>query len=165
MHIILLKLVTLIALGMTTSGCQMLLDNRENGMASVVVVPTAEWDKMQQDKLRLEITQNMDESSREDKLMPLAPTPIVPVEGSRLIQFSNRTDSNLAGCSAIGAIEIRHKGTMDDAVIILKNEAHRLSSNILVPVLMEQSETNAYASSIQIEARMMKCPLKLARGN
>ena len=143
----------------------MLLDKRAQGTASVVVVPTAEWDKMREDKIRTDIVDKIAEGFREDKVVPFEPAPIIPTEGSNLIQFSNRTDSNLAGCSAIGAIEIFHKGTMDDAVIILKNEAHRLATNILVPVSMEQSETTAYASSIQIEARMMKCPLKLARGN
>ena len=54
---------------------------------------------------------------------------------------------------------------MEDALIILKNEAHRLNTNILVPVSMQQTQTTAYAPSIQIEARMMRCPVKLARGN
>ena len=148
-----------------TGGCQLLLDSRAQGKASVVVVPTTEWDEMRAEQLRLKITSNSLEFVKEDKLPVVEPTPIIPVKGSNLIKFSNRTASNLAGCSPIGAIEIFHKGTMDDAIIILKNEAHRLNSNVLVPVSLEQSETKAYASKIQIEARMMKCPLKLAQGN
>jgi hypothetical protein len=49
---------------------------------------------------------------------------------------------------------------------ILKNEAYRLNTNILVPLTMNQTDEDPIASpNIQIEARMMKCPLKLARGN
>ena len=165
MHYYILKIILLITLGAMTGGCQMLLDNRARGTASVVIIPTTEWDKMKETELRTEITKNITEGYREDDVKLPKPIPIVPVEGSNLIQFSNRTDSNLAGCRAIGDIEILHKGTMDDAVILLKNEAHRLNTNILVPISMEQTETASYASSIQIEARMMKCPIKLARGN
>ena len=150
---------------MMSGGCQLLLDNRAQGKASVVVVPTAEWDEMRAAKLRSEMVENTVEYLKEDNFVLVEPTPIISVKGSNSIQFSNRTDSSLAGCSAIGAIEIRHKGTMDDAVIILKNEAHRLNTNVLVPISMEQSKTSAYAPEIQIEARMMRCPLKLARGN
>jgi hypothetical protein len=82
------------------------------------------------------------------------------------IQFSNRTNSQLAGCSIIGIIEVLHTGTIKDALIILKNEAYRLNTNILVPLTMNQTDDDPTASqNIQIEARMMKCPLKLARGN
>jgi hypothetical protein len=60
-----------------------------------------------------------------------------------------------------------HTGTIDDALIILKNEAYRLNTNILVPLTMNQTDADPYIASpnIKIEARMMKCPLKLARGN
>jgi hypothetical protein len=89
-----------------------------------------------------------------------------PIDGSEIIQFSNRTNSQLAGCSSIGIIEVLHTGTIDNALIILKNEAYRLNTNILVPLTMNQTEADPVASpTIQIEARMMKCPLKLARGN
>ena len=92
-----------------------------------------------------------------------APTPI---DGSQIIQFSNRTNSQLAGCSSIGIIEVLHTGTIGDALIVLKNEAYRLNTNILVPLMMNQTAADPIASAnIQIEARMMKCPLKLARGN
>ena len=97
----------------------MLLDNRARGTASVVVIPTTEWDKMRAAKLRSELANKIPEGVKEDKAVIVEPKPIVPIEGSNLIQFSNHTDSNLAGCSSIGAIEIRHRGTMDDAIISL----------------------------------------------
>ena len=143
----------------------MLIDNRAQGKASVVVIPTTEWDKLRKAKLQSEIVNDTASYFKKDNVEALQPVKIVPIDGSNLIQFSNRTDSNLAGCSAIGDIEVLHKGTMDDAVIRLKNEAHRFNTNILIPVSMKQLKTNAYASSVQIEARMMKCPLKLAQGN
>ena len=88
------------------------------------------------------------------------------IAGAQSIQFSNRTNSQLAGCRSIGIIEVLHTGTIDDALIILKNEAYRLNTNILVPLTMNQTDDDPIASpNIQIEARMMKCPLKLARGN
>ena len=143
----------------------MLLDNRVNGVASVVVVPTTEWDKIQKAKLKSEIENTTDEGVREEKIMAYEPPEIVPLEGSNLITFSNRTDSNLAGCSAIGDIEIFHKGTMHHAVTVLKNEAYRFNTNVLVPISTKQTLTNAYAPSVHLEARMMRCPIKLARGN
>ena len=87
------------------------------------------------------------------------------IAGAQSIQFSNRTNSQLAGCSSIGIIEVLHTGTIYDALIILKNEAYRLNTNILVPLTMNQTDYDPIASpNIQIKARMMKCPLKLARG-
>ena len=88
------------------------------------------------------------------------------IAGAQSIQFSNRTNSQLAGCSSIGIIEVLHNGTINDALIILKNEAYRLNTNILVPLTMNQTDDDTISSpNIQIEARMMRCPLKLARGN
>jgi hypothetical protein len=54
--------------------------------------------------------------------------------------------------------------TMDDAITLLKNEAFRLNSNLLVPMQMNSERTDDY-NMISIEARMLTCPLKLARGN
>ena len=83
---------------------------------------------------------------------PVERPPIIPIEGSNLIQFSNRTDSNLAGCSTIGIIEVIHKGTMDEALVVLRNEAYRLNTNVLVPYAMEQEETDDIVfAKIQIE--------------
>ncbi len=184
--------ITAIAVvGMMATGCQLLIDNRKTGKTSVVVVPTDEWDKLRGEQMRPDIARDIakelavsmadelrstqpaiaattpaDDTPAEEIIMPakhLAPTPI---DGSQIIQFSNRTNSQLAGCSSIGIIEVLHTGTIDDALIILKNEAYRLNTNILVPLSMNQTDAEPIASpNIQIEARMMKCPLKLARGN
>ena len=171
-------------IGMMTTSCQLLIDNRKTGKKSVVVVPTDEWDALRGEQMRQDITRDIakemaadiaDElKSVQSAAAPLAEpmiTPVkrpapTPIDGSQIIQFSNRSNSQLAGCSSIGIIEVLHTGTIDDALIILKNEAYRLNTNILVPLTMNQTDADLVASpNIQIEAQMMKCPLKLARGN
>ena len=173
-------------IAITTTSCQLLIDNRETGKTSVVVVPTDEWDALRGQQMRPNIARDIakemateiaDElrsaqsavaatAPAEEAIMPAKRPSPTPVEGSQIIQFSNRTNSQLAGCSSIGIIEVLHTGTIDDALIILKNEAYRVNTNILVPLSINQTDADPIASAnIQIEARMMKCPLKLARGN
>jgi hypothetical protein len=153
------SIAAIITLVLTTAGCQILVDNRVAGKTPVVVVPASEWDKMRETEMRLTIERDMAATA------PVERPPIIPIEGSNLIQFSNRTDSNLAGCSTIGIIEVIHKGTMDEALVVLRNEAYRLNTNVLVPYAMKQETTDDIVfAKILIEARMMKCPLKLPQG-
>ena len=186
-----LTIAAIAVIGMTTASCQLLIDNRKTGKTSVVVVPTDEWDTLRGQQMRPGIARDIakemaisisDElrsnqsaiatttpvvdTPSEDIVLPVKHSAPTPIDGSKIIQFSNRTNSQLAGCSSIGIIEVLHTGTIDDAIIILKNEAYRLNTNILVPLSMNQTDADPIASpNIQIEARMMKCPLKLARGN
>ncbi|MDC0101033.1 hypothetical protein OAJ39_01460 [Alphaproteobacteria bacterium] len=179
-------LTAIATISLMTAGCQLLIDSRQTGKASVVVVPTDEWDKLRGQQIRTDIARDMakdmatsivDElltkqaaigvaTPAEDIIAPInRPSPIA-FDGSQTIQFSNHTNSQLAGCSSIGIIEVRHTGTMDNALIILKNEAYRLNTNILVPLTINQADADHTAlPNIKIKARMMKCPLKLARGN
>ena len=186
-----LNIAAIAVIGMMTSSCQLLIDNRKTGKRSVVVVPTDEWDTLRGQQMRPDIandifkemaagfadelrstqsvnaltTPAVDTPTEEIVMEAKRPAPM-PIDGSQTIQFSNRTNSQLAGCSSIGIIEVHHTGSIDDALIILKNEAYRLNTNILVPLTMNQTDADPIASAnIQIEARMMKCPLKLARGN
>jgi hypothetical protein len=46
------KSIALTALLVSTSGCQLLIDNRSRGSGAVVVVPSAEWDAMRQASLK-----------------------------------------------------------------------------------------------------------------
>ncbi|MDA9597878.1 hypothetical protein N9S15_00220 [bacterium] len=186
MRSIYLKIASIAFIGMMTTGCQLLIDNRGTGKTSVVVIPTEEWDALRGQQMRPDITRNIAKEMAagiadelrstqspvaattpvKEAIMPAKRPSPAPVEGSQIIKFSNRTNSQLAGCSSIGTIEVLHTGTIDDALIILKNEAYRLNTNILVPLTMSQTDADPIASpNIQIEARMMKCPLKLARGN
>ena len=181
-----LTIAAIAVTAITTTSCQLLIDNRKTGKTSVVVVPTDEWDALRSQQMRPEIARDIakemaaeiaDEllstqsvvvaaTPAEETIIPAKRPSPEPVEGSQIIQFSNRTDSQLAGCSSIGIIEVLHTGTIDDALIILKNEAYRLNTNILVPLRLNQTDADPVASAnIQIEARMMKCPLKLAQGN
>jgi hypothetical protein len=186
-----LTIAAIAVIGMTTASCQLLIDNRKTGKTSVVVVPTDEWDTLRGQQMRPDIARDIakemaagitdelrstqsattaatpaDDTAAEEITMPAKRPAPSPIDGSQIIQFSNRTNRQLAGCSSIGIIEVLHTGIIDDALIILKNEAYRLNTNILVPVTMNQTDADPIASpNIQIEAQMMKCPLKLARGN
>ena len=152
------KSMALTALLISTSGCQLLIDNRSRESGAVVVVPSAEWDAMRQ--------ANLAASEKPASEMPAAlkPAKITPTPGSEAISFTNYTGANLGGCATIGIIEMHHRGDMDDAITLLKNEAFRLNSNLLVPMQMNSERTDDY-NMISIEARMLTCPLKLARGN
>ena len=156
------KLMALTALLISTSGCQLLIDNRSRESGAVVVVPSAEWDAMRQASLKASEKPANDEPGKTQTLAE--PAKITPTPGSEAISFTNYTGANLGGCATIGIIEMQHRGDMDDAITLLKNEAFRLNSNLLVPMQMNSQRTDNY-SMISIEARMLTCPLKLARGN
>ena len=179
-----LNIAAIAVISIMASGCQLLIDNRKTGKTSVVVVPTDEWDTLRGQQMRpaiardvaKEIAAGIADELRSTQSAAATPTDEIttsvkrpaptPIDGSQIIQFSNYTNTQLAGCSSIGIIEVYHTGSIDDALVILKNEAHRLNTNILVPLTMKQTDADPIASpNIQIEARMMKCPLKLARGN
>ena len=161
-----LTIAAIAFIGMMTTSCQLLIDNRKTGKTSVVVVPTDEWDTLRAQQMRPAIARDIAEKMAASIAGPAKRPAPTPIDGSQIIQFSNHTNSQLAGCSSIGIVEVLHTGTIDDALIILKNEAYRLNTNILVPMTINQTDADPIASpNIQIEARMMKCPLKLARGN
>ena len=156
------KSIAITALLISTSGCQLLIDNRSRESGAVVVVPSAEWDAMRQ----ISLTASEKLAKKEPKEIPAAAetAKITPTPGSEAISFSNYTSANLGGCATIGIIEMHHRGDLDDAITLLKNEAFRLNSNLLVPMQMNSELTDDY-NMISIEARMLTCPLKLARGN
>lgn len=161
------KSMALTALLISTSGCQLLIDNRSRESGAVVVVPSAEWDAMRQASLAAsEKPASEEATSDEPSETPAAlkPAKITPTPGSEAISFTNYTGANLGGCATIGIIEMHHRGDMDDAITLLKNEAFRLNSNLLVPMQMNSERTDNY-NMISIEARILTCPLKLARGN
>ena len=156
------KSMALTALLISTSGCQLLIDNRSRESGAVVVVPSAEWDAMRQASLAA----SEKPANEEPGEMPTVaePAKITPTPGSEAITFTNYTGANLGGCATIGIIEMYHRGDIDDAITLLKNEAFRLNSNLLIPTQMNSERTEDH-NMISIEARMLTCPLKLARGN
>ena len=161
------KSMALTALLISTSGCQLLIDNRSRESGAVVVVPSAEWDAMRQASLAASEKPASEEPANDEPSetpAALKPAKITPTPGSEAISFTNYTGANLGGCATIGIIEMHHRGDMDDAITLLKNEAFRLNSNLLVPMQMNSERTDNY-NMISIEARILTCPLKLARGN
>ena len=156
------KMLALTAIMISVNGCQLLIDNRSRESGAIVVVPSDEWEAMRQASLAASEVTKSEETVDTETEMPAAK--IEPTPGSEAISFSNYTSASLGGCIASGIIELQHQGAMDDAITLLKNEAFRLSSNQLIVTKMNSITAN-YASTITIEARMLTCPLKLAKGN
>jgi hypothetical protein len=166
------KSMALTALLISTSGCQLLIDNRSRESGAVVVVPSAEWDAMRQASLAASEKPASEEATSakpandEPGEMPVAlkPAKITPTPGSEAITFTNYTGANLGGCATIGIIEMQHRGDIDDAITLLKNEAFRLNSNLILPIQLNSEQIGDY-TMVSIESRILACPLKLARGN
>ena len=156
------KMLVLVAIVTLSSGCQLLIDNRNRESGAVVVVPSDEWEAMRQASLTASQVETLPETldtQAEKKMIKIEPTP-----GSEAIKFSNYTSSNLGGCITTGVIEVQHQGAINDAVTLLKNEAFRLNSNALIVIKMSSTGAD-HSSTVTIEARMLTCPLRLAKRN
>ena len=156
------KMLALTAIMITVTGCQLLIDNRSRESGAVVVVPSDEWEAMRQTSLaasQVATLPEVDNAETETLVVKIEPTP-----GSEAITFTNYTNANLGGCTTQGILELQHRGAMDDAITLLKNEAFRLNSNLLILTKMRRLSADL-TSNITMEARMLTCPLKLARGN
>ena len=156
------KTLALTAIITAITGCQLLIDNRSRESGAVVVVPSEEWDAMRQASLAASQATTLAETDNIDTKTPAVK--IEPTPGSEVIKFSNYTSSNLGGCIATGVIEVQHRGTVDDAITLLKNEAFRLDVSALIVTKMNSNLTN-HATTIKIEARLLACPLRMAKGN
>ena len=155
-------MLALAAIVTSASGCQLLIDNRSRESGAVVVVPSEEWDAMR--LARLNANQSHGSTETENTEAEASEVKITPTPGSEAITFSNYTSASLGGCIASSIIELRHHGVMDDAITLLKNEAFRLNGNHLILTKMN-SITAKYNITNTIEARILTCPLKLAKGN
>ena len=156
------KMLALTAIMTSVTGCQLLIDNRSQGSGAVVVVPSDEWDVMRQASIAASQAAALSEAENTETDIPTVK--FEPMPGSETISFSNYTSSNLGGCIATGIIEVQHYGTANDAITLLKNEAFRLNANALIVIKMNSTMVD-YASTINIEARLLTCPLKMAKGN
>ena len=156
------KMLALTAIITLVSGCQLLIDNRSRESGAVVVVPSDEWDAMRRKSLANSQVSTLSETSDAEAKIP--EVRILPKPGSEAITFSNYTSSYLGGCVATGIIEVQHRGSVNDAVTLLKNEAFRLNGNALIMIKMNSTSAD-YASNIYIEARLLTCPLRMAKGN
>ena len=156
------KMLVLVAILTSASGCQLLIDNRNRGSSAVVVVPSDEWDAMRQAALAANQVAKLSKT-----IDPEAEKPVIkiePIPGSETIKFSNYTSSNLGGCVTAGIIEVQHRGVVNDAITLLKNEAFRLNGNALIVTKMNNTKED-HASTDNVEARMLTCPLRIAEGN
>ena len=156
------KMLLLVAIVTLVSGCQLLIDNRNRESGAVVVVPSDEWDAMRQANLaasQVEVLPKILDTEAEKEKIKIEPTP-----GSEAIKFSNYTSANLGGCITTGVIEVKHYGSTNDAITLLKNEAFRLNNNAVIVIKMSSTRVD-HSSTVNIEARMLTCPLRLAKGN
>ena len=156
------KMLALTAVISSVSGCQLLIDNRNRESGAVVVVPSEEWEAMRKASLaasKVTTLPETDDMETETPVVEIEPTP-----GSEVITFSNYTSSNLGGCIATGIIDIQHRGTVNDAITLLKNEAFRLNGNALILIRMNSTQAG-YSSTVNVEARLLNCPLRVAKGN
>ena len=156
------KTIALTAIITAITGCQLLIDNRSRESGAVVVVPSEEWDAMRQASLAASQVAALAETDNKETETPAVK--IEPTPGSEVITFSNYTSSNLGGCIATGIIEVQHRGTVNDAITLLKNEAFRLDVSALIVTKMN-SNLAKHANDIKIEARLLACPLRMAKGN
>ncbi len=156
------KILALTAIMTSVTSCQLLIDNRSRESGAVVVVPSDEWEAMRQASIASSQVATLPEPNDTETEIPKIP--IEPTPGSEAITFSNYTSSSLGGCIATGIIEVQHHGAVDDAITLLKNEAFRLNGNALIMIKMS-SALEDHAGSVNIQARLLTCPLKMANGD
>ena len=156
------KILMLTAIMTLVTGCQLLIDNRSRESGAVVVVPSDEWEAMRQASIASSQATTLLEPSHTETEIPKMT--IEPTPGSEAITFSNYTSSALGGCIATGIIEVQHHGAVNDAITLLKNEAFRLNGNALIMIKMN-STLEDHAGTVNIQARLLTCPLRIAKGN
>ena len=156
------KIFMLTAIMTLVTGCQLLIDNRSRDSGAVVVVPSDEWEAMRQASIASGQAATLSEPGGTETEMP--EVTIEPMPGSEAITFSNYTSSALGGCIASGIIEVQHHGAVNDAITLLKNEAFRLNGNALIMIKMNSTQKD-HAGTVNVQARLLTCPLKIAKGN
>lgn len=156
------KIFMLTAIMTLVTGCQLLIDNRSRDSGAVVVVPSDEWEAMRQASIASGQAATLSEPGGTETEMP--EVTIEPMPGSEAITFSNYTSSALGGCIATGIIEVQHHGAVNDAITLLKNEAFRLNGNALIMIKMN-SNLRDHAGTVNVQARLLTCPLRMAKGN
>ena len=127
------------------SGCQMFIDERTEAL---LVISANEWTDMQ-----LKITE-LEKITRE-RNKPVA------IPGSELISFSSETDAYLAGCRKLGIVEVKHYGTYDEAVILIRNQAFKMDASVIAPLDAYQDKSPLIAEDSRlnfIQGRILRCP-------
>ena len=127
------------------SSCQFFVDGRDE---SLLVVSAAEWAEMHQIK----------EEKRQAQLEANRPQAL---PGSELISFANLSDAYLAGCRTLGIVEVHHYGSYEEALILMRNQAHQLSASVIVPLDIYQDKTVRADDTGRlnfVKGRMLRCP-------
>ena len=125
--------------------CQFFVDGRNE---SLLVVSAADWAELHQFK----------EGQRQAKLESNKPRAL---PGSEAISFANLSDSYLAGCRTLGIVEVHHYGSYDEAIILMRNQAHQLAASVIVPLDIYQDKTVGVDDAGRLnflKGRMLRCP-------
>ena len=125
--------------------CQFFVDGRNE---SLLVVSAADWAELHQFK----------EKQQQAKLEMNKPRAL---PGSEAISFANLSDAYLAGCRTLGIVEVHHYGSYDEAIILMRNQAHQLAASVIVPLDIYQDKTvrvDDYARLNFVKGRMLRCP-------
>jgi hypothetical protein len=123
----------------------MFIDERTEAL---LVISANEWSDMQ-----LKITE-LEKITRE-RNKPVA------IPGSELITFSSETDAYLAGCRKLGIVEVKHFGTYDEAVILIRNQAYKMDASVIAPLDAYQDKSPLISEDSRlnfIQGRILRCP-------
>jgi len=127
------------------SSCQFFVDGRNE---SLLVVSASEWAELHQFK----------QDKREAALEASRPQAL---PGSELISFTNLSDAYLAGCRTLGIVEVHHYGSYEEALILMRNQAHQLAASVIVPLDVYQDKTVSTDEAGRlnfVKGRMLRCP-------
>ena len=141
-------LASLFSILTTLSSCQFFVDGRNE---SLLVVSAADWSELHQFK----------EERRKAQLEANRPQAL---PGSERISFSNLSDAYLAGCRTLGIVEVHHYGSYDEALILMRNQAHQLAASVIVPLDVYQDKTLRVDDAGRLnflKGRMLRCPQAL----
>ena len=87
------------------------------------------------------------------------PPPPKPVAGSEQIAFMDKTTAHLEGCRFLSVMRLTHRGDFEDGLILLRNGAHAINANMMVPVrLVEMADPVSGLHYYYV--RLMRCPMQ-----
>ncbi|MGB2533788.1 MAG: hypothetical protein ACPID2_01360, partial [Candidatus Puniceispirillum sp.] len=90
---------------------------------------------------------------------PPPPPPPEPIAGSSEIGFMDKTTAHLEGCRFLSVLRLTHRGKFEDGLIVLRNGAHSINANMMVPVrLVEMADPVSGLHYYHV--RLMRCPMQ-----
>ncbi|MBT6415260.1 hypothetical protein [Candidatus Puniceispirillum sp.] len=88
---------------------------------------------------------------------PAPPPPPKATPGSSQIGFMDKTTAHLEGCRFLSVMRLTHRGHFEDGLILLRNGAHSINANMMVPVrLVEMADPVSGLHYYHV--RLMRCP-------